>query len=76
LVGKASDTPPGHNFACGEIGGMSYLGDITVFEIKLDGGAMIQVSRPNLAQRDQENFTWGDRVSIHWRSDSPVVLLN
>ena len=71
----ALDAPEGHNFARGKIEGMSYLGDVTVFEIRLDGGATLRVSRPNLSRRDQKDFTWGDCVSMHWRSDSPVVLL-
>ena len=71
----AQDAPEGYNFARGVIKGMSYLGDITLFEIKLDSGAMIRASRPNLSRHDQEDFTWDDRVSMHWRADSPVVLL-
>jgi len=55
---------------------MSYLGDITLYEIRLDSGEMIRVSRPNLSRHDQEDFTWDDRVSMHWRADSPVVLLS
>ncbi|WP_219893681.1 ABC transporter ATP-binding protein [Aquisediminimonas profunda] len=70
------DAPEGHNFARGTIKGMSYLGDVTLFEIKLDSGEMIRVSRPNLSRHDQEDFTWDDRVSMHWRPDSPVVLLS
>ena len=72
----AKDAPEGHNFARGVIKGMSYLGDITIFEIRLDSGAMIRVSRPNLSRHDQEDFTWDDKVSMHWRADSPVVLLS
>jgi spermidine/putrescine ABC transporter ATP-binding subunit len=72
----AQDAPDGHNFARGVIKGMSYLGDITLFEIQLDSGAMLRVSRPNLSRHDQEDFTWDDRVSMHWRADSPVVLLS
>ena len=71
----AKDAPEGHNFARGQIKGMSYLGDVTLFEIKLDSGAMIRVSRPNLSRHDQEDFTWGDKVSMHWNSATPVVLL-
>jgi spermidine/putrescine transport system ATP-binding protein/putrescine transport system ATP-binding protein len=70
------DAPEGHNFARGQIKGMSYLGDITLYEIQLDCGSMIRVSRPNLSRHDQEDFTWDDRVSMHWRADSPVVLLS
>ena len=71
----AQDAPDGYKFARGKIKGMSYLGDITLFEIELDGGARIRVSRPNLSRHDQEDFTWDDKVSMHWRADSPVVLL-
>ena len=75
VTAAAQDAPEGHNFARGTIRGMSYLGDITLFEIELETGARIRVSRPNLSRRDQEDFTWGDKVSMHWRADSPVVLL-
>ena len=75
VQGAAKDSPEGHNFARGIIKGMSYLGDNTVFEIELEGGAMIRVRRPNLSRTDQEDFTWGDKVSMHWDSASPVVLL-
>ncbi len=35
----AQDAPDGYNFARGKIKGMSYLGDITLFEIELEIGA-------------------------------------
>lgn len=76
VVAAGQDAPEGHNFARGVITGMSYLGDITIFEIKVDGGETIRVSRPNLSRHDQDDFTWNDRVSMHWRADSPVVLLS
>ncbi len=75
VQGAAKDSPEGHNFARGTIKGMSYLGDNTVFEIELEGGAMMRVRRPNLSRTDQEDFTWEDKVSMHWDSASPVVLL-
>jgi spermidine/putrescine ABC transporter ATP-binding subunit len=70
----ARDAPEGHNVAHGQIKGMSYLGDCTLFEIKLDSGRMIRVSRANLSRSDQEEFTWDDKVSMHWHPSSPVVL--
>lgn len=70
----AKDAPEGHNFARGVIKGMSYLGDCTLFEIKLESGRMIRVSRTNLSRSDQDDFTWDDKVSMHWHPSSPVVL--
>ena len=69
------DVPEGHNIAQGMIRSMSYLGDITLYEVKLDNGRMMHVSRPNLSRTDQESFTWDDRVTLHWHGSSPVVLL-
>ena len=66
---------PGTNQAHGTIRGMSYLGDITIYEVALDGGRTIRVSRPNLSRFDQEDFTWDDKVDLHWHASSPVVLL-
>lgn len=70
----APEAPEGHNVAHGTIKGMSYLGDITIYEIVLDGGAMLRVSRPNLSRFDQEDFSWDDKVSLTWHASSPVVL--
>ena len=69
------DAPEGHNVANGTIKGMSYLGDCTLYEVQLDSGRMIRVSRANLSRFDQEDFTWDDKVSMHWHPSSPVVLL-
>ena len=67
--------PAGHNCADGQIKGMNYLGDITVYEVELTSGRKIRVSRPNLSRTDQMQFTWDDKVSLHWHPSSPVVLL-
>ena len=71
----ARDAPDGHNIAHGTIKGMSYLGDCTLYEVALDSGRMIRVSRANRSRFDQEDFTWDDKVSMHWHPSSPVVLL-
>ena len=69
------DSPDDTNVAHGQIKGLSYLGDITIYEVKLESDRMIRVSRPNLSRFDQDEFTWEDMVSLHWHPSSPVVLL-
>jgi spermidine/putrescine transport system ATP-binding protein/putrescine transport system ATP-binding protein len=73
---KAKDSPDGHNIAHGQIKGLSYLGDVTVYEVRLESGRSIRVSRPNLSRWDQEDFSWDDKVSLHWHPTSPIVLLS
>ena len=71
----SKDSPDGANQADGIIRGMSYLGDITIYEVELTTGRRIRVSRPNLSRTDQDDFTWDEPVSMHWHPTSPVVLL-
>lgn len=73
---KAKDSPAGTNIAHGQIKGMSYLGDITLYDVRLETGESLRVSRPNLSRWDQEDFQWDDKVSLHWHPSSPIVLLS
>jgi spermidine/putrescine transport system ATP-binding protein/putrescine transport system ATP-binding protein len=72
---KPKGAPAGHNLAHGVIKGMSYLGDVTIFEVLLESGRLIRVSRPNLSRFAQEEFTWDDPVSLCWHPSAGVVLL-
>ena len=68
-----ADATP-HNQTTGVIRGQSYLGDITIYEVRLDSGADMRVSRPNLSRTDQQSFAPGHRVAMTWREESPVLL--
>lgn len=69
------DSPEGTNRADGIISGLSYLGDITIYEVELPSGRKIRVSRTNLSRFDQDDFDWDEPVSMHWHPTSPVTLL-
>jgi len=68
------ECPAAHNVAKGEIKEISYLGDISIFHVLLDGGRLIRISRPNRSRFDQDNFGWGEKVWVSWVGSSPVVL--
>jgi len=68
------ECPSAHNVAKGEIKEISYLGDISIFHVLLDGGRLIRISRPNRSRFDQDNFGWGEKVWVSWVGSSPVVL--
>jgi spermidine/putrescine transport system ATP-binding protein/putrescine transport system ATP-binding protein len=74
--GTPKDSPEGTNRAEGVIRGMSYLGDITIYEVELASGRRIRVSRTNLSRFDQDDFDWDEPVSLHWHPTSPVTLLS
>ena len=74
LAKAGPETNSAPNTARGQIVGMSYLGDCTVYEVKLASGRVVRVRRSNISRYDQEDFTWGDPVAMDWHASSPVVL--
>jgi spermidine/putrescine ABC transporter ATP-binding subunit len=67
--------PEGHNRIEGIVQTISYLGDLSLYEIKLDTGKIVRTSLPNLYRHGEEVFTWDERVALSWTGASPVVLL-
>lgn len=67
--------PDGHNRIEGIVQTISYLGDLSLYEIKLDSGKILRTSLPNLYRHGEEAFTWDERVLLSWTGASPVILL-
>ena len=58
----------------GVVDGIAYMGDMSVFHVKLDTGRMVNVTRANLIRHAEDTLTWDDRVWLHWHPASGVVL--
>lgn len=74
---KVSSRPPADtasNAAEGEIFDIAYLGDMTVYYVKLGNGLMVKASSLNSARLTEDPLTWNDRAWISFRPDSGVVL--
>ncbi len=70
------DIPAGHNLVPGVIRRIAYLGSESVYEVAVEGGSTVKVSRSNLTRRDQEDFAAGEPVWLAWHACSPAVLLS
>ena len=70
-----STTPPEgtDNVARGTIQDIAYLGDLSIFLVKLPTGKVVRVTQPNTSRR-AETFTWDQQVILTWDADSPVVV--
>ncbi len=62
------------NCVKGIIDGIAYMGDVSVFNVKLANGALVKVTRPNLFRQSEDALTWDDAVWLHWHAASGVVL--
>ncbi|MDH4479447.1 MAG: polyamine ABC transporter ATP-binding protein [Rhodoferax sp.] len=64
----------GYNMAQGVIEDLAYLGSLTTYHVKLDGGTVVKVTHTNAARHSAAQLTWGDRVTVWWCGSDVVVL--
>ncbi|MDW8369849.1 MAG: polyamine ABC transporter ATP-binding protein [Geminicoccaceae bacterium] len=72
----AKTPPPEHAFNCvaGEVFDIEYLGDVSVYHVRLDNGAMLRATEANKLRLIERPITWEDRVWLFWGPDASVVL--
>jgi len=67
----AAGTP---NVIEGEIYDLAYLGDMTVYHVKLADGQVVKASALNASRITDDPLTWNDRAWISFAPDAGVVL--
>jgi putrescine transport system ATP-binding protein len=71
-----STAPPAgttDNVARGVVQDIAYLGDLSIYLVKLPTGKIVRVTQPNTS-RHAEAITWEQQVYLTWDADSPVVV--
>ena len=62
------------NCAQGIIEGIAYMGDLSVYNVRLDSGKLVKVTQPNLVRHAEDEISWDQRVWVQWDPASGVVL--
>lgn len=73
-IAKDEPVEPGTNCMTGEIWDIGYLGDVSIYHVRLDGGAVVRCTQANRMRLLQRPLTWGDRVWLNWAPDASVIL--
>ncbi len=70
-----STSPPAgtDNVARGVVQDIAYLGDLSIYLVRLPTGKVVRVTQPNTS-RHAETVTWDQPVYLSWDSSSPVVV--
>ncbi len=63
-----------YNFAVGEVVDIAYLGDLSIYHVKLHSGQIIIAQLQNEHRYRKGMPTWGDDMYLSWEIDSCVVL--
>jgi putrescine transport system ATP-binding protein len=73
-VSSRQPSTDGVNSAQGEVWDIAYLGDMTVYHVRLDDGRIVKASSLNSARVTEDPLTWSDRAWISFQPDAGVVL--
>jgi putrescine transport system ATP-binding protein len=74
---RVSSRDPGDgaaNVMAGSVYDIAYLGDMTIYYVKLDGGQVVKSATLNSARLMEDPLTWDDRAWISFAPDAGVVL--
>mgnify|MGYP001408447814 CR=1 FL=1 len=63
-----------HNAVAGTVWDIAYIGDVSVYHVKLDSGATIRATVANVDRTVERPIGWEDRVWLSWSRSSGVVL--
>jgi len=68
--------PQGANRVHGMVEDIAYLGDMTVYQVKLDSGKYLRVTKTNERRGDPDAITWDEPVWASWSDTSGSVLVS
>jgi putrescine transport system ATP-binding protein len=64
----------GANVTQGVVEEIAYLGDISLYQVKLDSGKRIRVSQTNSVRGNPDAITWEEEVYVTWGDNAGSVL--
>lgn len=73
-IGHEPPPDPAVNAVAGEVWDIAYLGDLTLYNVRLASGRTVRASRLNAARQVARPIAWEDRVWLSWDADSGIVL--
>ena len=62
------------NAVSGEIWDIAYLGDVSIYHVKLDDGTVMRATTANTTRLVERPISWDDRVWLTWDANAGVVL--
>jgi putrescine transport system ATP-binding protein len=74
VLHREPPSPNALNVLAGEVWDIGYLGDWTVYRVRLDSGQVLRVSQANAARFVERPIGWEDRVRVTFAPNAAVVL--
>jgi putrescine transport system ATP-binding protein len=63
------------NCVQGVVKEIAYMGDVSIYLVKIDSGKTVRVTLPNVERlSDDERILWDETVWLTWHGSSPVIV--
>ncbi len=62
------------NCVAGEVTDIGYLGDLSIYKVRLDNGAIMKAAVANVTRLAERPIGWDERVWLTWAPEAGVVL--
>ncbi|MFN3614592.1 MAG: ABC transporter ATP-binding protein [Rubrimonas sp.] len=66
--------PPAENTLDGVVEDIAYLGDMSIYRVRLPGGGLARVARTNRVRLQSQTIVWEDPVRLSWDAQAVVPL--
>jgi putrescine transport system ATP-binding protein len=73
-ISMSRESAPGQAAVRGEVTEIAYMGDISIYLVRIDSGKVLRVTAPNIARDAERRIVRGETVYLSWHPGSPVVL--
>jgi putrescine transport system ATP-binding protein len=64
----------GENCVAGTVATIGYLGDLSIYQVRLDNGFVMKVAIANVTRLLQRAIGWDERVWLSWAPEAATVL--
>jgi putrescine transport system ATP-binding protein len=68
------DPGRGENLTQGTVKEIAYMGDMSIYLVRIDSGSLMRVTLPNVSRGTERPIAREERVWLSWHGSSPVVL--
>lgn len=62
------------NAVAGKVRDIAYLGDVSIYHVQTEAGAVLRVQETHVARSSQPHYDWDDTLWLSWDAASAVVL--
>jgi putrescine transport system ATP-binding protein len=67
-------SPLGENYVDGVVEDIAYMGDISIYRVRLPGGVLVKATRTNRVRLQSQTIVWEDPVRLSWDRQAVVPL--